>query len=94
LFCRLLIFFVFFLWSSSNSLSLLLFRFSFRAPPSVLSLPQDVRPGGETYAPEAAMSFLSTLVSSPSAAQAAAKDLWSARVSSKTEAEVQSAMAG
>jgi hypothetical protein len=33
--------------------------------------------GGETYAPEAEVSFLSSLVSSPSAAQKAAKDLWS-----------------
>ena len=33
--------------------------------------------GGETYAPEAKVPFLSSLVSSPSAAQGAAKDLWS-----------------
>ena len=54
-------------------------------------LPQHT--GGETYASEAKVSFLSALVSSRSAAQTAAKDLWPARVSPKTEAQVQSAMA-
>ena len=49
--------------------------------------------GGETYAPEAKVSFLSSLVSSPSPAQTTAKDLWSARVPPPAEAEVQSAMA-
>ena len=49
--------------------------------------------GGETYAPEAEVPFLSSLVSSPSAAQGAAKDLWSSRMPSGAEAQVQSEMA-
>src|SRR5262249_2852567 len=48
---------------------------------------------GGTYAPEAEMSFLSSLVSSPPAAQTTAKDLWSAGMPPETEAQVQSAMA-
>jgi len=39
------------------------------------------------------MSFLSSLVSSPSAAQTTAKDLWPSGLSPEAEAEVQSAMA-
>jgi hypothetical protein len=49
--------------------------------------------GRERYAPEAKVSFLSSLVSSPSAAQAAAKDLWSSGLLPPAEEEVQSAMA-
>ena len=47
--------------------------------------------GGETYAPEAEVPFLSSLVSSPS--QKAAKDLWSSRMPPGAEAQVQSKMA-
>jgi hypothetical protein len=49
--------------------------------------------GGETYAPKKEVSFLSSLVSSPSAAQGAAKDLWSTRMPPGAEAQVQSEMA-
>jgi hypothetical protein len=44
--------------------------------------------GGETYAPEAEMSFLPSLVSSPSAAQTTTKDLWSAGLSPQAQAEI------
>jgi hypothetical protein len=49
--------------------------------------------GGETYAPEAEMSFLPSLVSSPPAAQTTTKDLWSAGLSPQAQAEIESGMA-
>src|SRR5207249_10283572 len=49
--------------------------------------------GRGTYALETEVSFLSSLVLSPSAAQTTAKDLWPGGLSPKTEAEIQSAMA-
>src|SRR5256886_11611977 len=49
--------------------------------------------GGETYAPETEVSFLSSLVSPSPAAQPTATDVWSDRMSAPAEAELQSAMA-
>src|SRR5215472_13038703 len=49
--------------------------------------------GGEAYAPEAKVSFLSSLVSSPSSAQAAAENLRPSGLPPPAQAEVQSAMA-
>jgi hypothetical protein len=49
--------------------------------------------GGKTYAPKKEVPFLSSLVSSPSPAQGAAKDLWSTRMPPGAEAQVQSEMA-
>src|SRR5439155_1322054 len=45
------------------------------------------------YAPEAKVSFLSSLVSSPSSAQTAAKDLWPTGLLPQAEEEIQSALA-
>src|SRR5580704_17189568 len=69
-----------FLLTQFHSFSLLLFSLFF---PRLLCLflLQDSRWKRETYAREAEMSFLSSLVSSPSATQGAAKDLWSAGLS-------------
>src|SRR3989440_13017110 len=54
-----------------------------------LFLPERVHWRGR-YASEAEVSFLSSLVSSPSSAQAAAKELWSYRLSPQAEAKVRS----
>src|SRR5262249_20520563 len=63
----------------------------FSCPPLFVSSPEVHWRG--RYASEAEVPFLSSLVSSPSAAQAAAKDLWSNGLSPQAEEKVRSAMA-
>src|SRR6266513_482426 len=65
------------------------FLFSFRLPVCVSSRCSR----GETYASKAEVSFLLSLVSSPSAAQTTAKDLWPSGLSPEAETEIQPAMA-
>ena len=67
------------------------FYFPFSYPPLFVSS-SEVHWRGK-YAREAEVPFLSSLVLSPSTAQAAAKDLWSNGLSSQAEAKVRSAMA-
>jgi hypothetical protein len=77
----------------SVSIAFLFSFFLFFPAFSVLFLQMFTVGGRGTYALETEVSFLSSLVSSPSAAQTTAKDLWPGRLSPKTEAEIQSAMA-
>ena len=72
---------------SVYGLSLLLLLLLLLFPASPVFSPK-IFAGGETYAPKAEMSVLLSLVSSPSAAQTTAKDLWPARVSPEAEAKV------
>ena len=69
------------------SLLLLLLLLLLLFPASPVFSPK-IFAGGETYAPKAEMSVLLSLVSSASAAQTTAKDLWPARVSPEAEAKV------
>ncbi len=84
---------VFFLPSCSVSIGLFSFTFSLFFRRMFGLFLHKLFAGGETYAPKKEVSFLSSLVSSPSAAQGAAKDLWSTRMPPGAEAQVQSEMA-